>query len=211
MQRCSPIVVHGFLLAFSFVVSGSPALAATPAFTITATDVTMSSNGTSGVGSSTFTLTSLNGYTGTVFVGCISPTPPTGVNVPFCDLSPGPVRPAYTLTANQVVTGSIPLQNYIPPCNPCPVSLPHRGGHGLAPGLALAGALLLGFGFRRRAARWLTMTLLAVGALAGVAGISACGGGNSSVVTPGTYAYTVTAVDTNTAVSVTASINVTVP
>jgi hypothetical protein len=55
------------------------------------------------------------------------------------------------------------------------------------------------------------MTLLAVGALAGVAGISACGGGNSSVVTPGTYAYTVTAVDTNTAVSVTASINVTVP
>ncbi|MGA3071889.1 MAG: hypothetical protein ABSD43_16910 [Terracidiphilus sp.] len=88
--------------------------------------------------------------------------------------------------------------------------MPHRRGHGLAPGFALAGALLLGFGFRRRAARWFTLTLLAVGALAGLAGISACGG-NNSVVTPGTYAYTVTATDVNTSATVTATFNVTVP
>jgi hypothetical protein len=85
-----------------------------------------------------------------------------------------------------------------------------RGGHGLAPGLALAGALLLGFGFRRRAVRWHTLTMLAVGTLADLAGISACGA-NNDVVTPGTYAYTITATDVNTSVSVTTSVDVTVP
>jgi hypothetical protein len=68
----------------------------------------------------------------------------------------------------------------------------------------------LGFGFRRRRARWLTLTLLAVGALAGLAGISACGA-NNNVVTPGTYAYTIIATDVNTSVSVTTSANVVVP
>jgi hypothetical protein len=73
----------------------------------------------------------------------------------------------------------------------------------------------LGFGFRRRAARWLTLTLLAVGTLAGFAGISACGGNssNNSVATPGTYVYTFTAADmnSNSHVSVTTSVSVTVP
>jgi hypothetical protein len=120
------------------------------------------------------------------------------------------------LTANQVATGTISFVDSLPPCNPCPVSLPNRGGRKfeqrLAPGLALAGALLLGFGFRRRAARRLVLTLLAIGALAGLAGISACGG-NKSVVTPGTYVYTITAaaLDTNTRLSGTTSVNVTVP
>lgn len=90
------------------------------------------------------------------------------------------------------------------------MSLPRRRGHGLAQGLALAGALLFGFGFRRRAARWLTLTLFAVGTLTGLAGISACGG-NNSVVTPGTYAYTIMAKDLNTNASVTTSVNVIVP
>jgi hypothetical protein len=114
------------------------------------------------------------------------------------------------LTANQVVTGSIDFLNVHPPCNPCPVSLPRRRGSGLAQGLALAGALLLGFGFRRRAARWLVLIFLAVGTLAGLAGISACGG-NNSVVTPGTYTYTITAIDMKTDMFVTTTVNVTVP
>lgn len=122
-----------------------------------------------------------------------------------------PVVPPITLTANQVVTGTVPFYNFAAPCNsPCPVSLPRRGGHGPASGLALAGALLLGFGIRRRVARWLVLTLLAAGALASLAGISACGG-NNNVMTPGTYAYTITAADIDTQVSDTSSINVTVP
>jgi len=172
----------------------------------------MSSTSSSGTGSSAFTLTSVNGYVGTVGVNCSNLDPPAGVNVPICDFG-GPAFPvSYTLTANQVMTGSILFLNSQPPCKDgvCPVSLPHRGARRLAQGLTLAGALLFGFGFRRRAARWLTLTLLAVGTLAGLATISACGG-NNNAVTPGTYAYTIMAKDLTTNASVTTLVNVTVP
>jgi hypothetical protein len=87
-------------------------------------------------------------------------------------------------------------------------------GHLPAAGLALAGALMLGFGFRRRASRWLTLLLLAAGALASATGISGCSAGNP--MTSGTYQYTITAhwvdpVTTNTGIEVTTNINVTVP
>jgi hypothetical protein len=193
------------------VVSGSPALAASPYFTLAATNVTLSSSSSSGTGSSEITLTSVDGYTGTVGIICGAPAYQAGVTVPACNFGGPAVIAIMPLTANQVATGTIAFANSAPPCNRCPVSLPHRGGHGLAPGLTLAGALLLGFGFRRRATRWLTLTLLAVGLLAGLAGISACGGNSSSVVTPGTYAYTITAKDMNADAVVTTSINVTVP
>jgi len=87
--------------------------------------------------------------------------------------------------------------------------LPRPAGHKLATGLALAGVLLFGLGFRRSTRRWLVLTFLALGSLAGLVGFSACGSNN--VVTPGTYAYTIVATDTTTNVSVTTSINVTVP
>lgn len=206
MQRYRLLVALGLLLTLSFVVSGSAASAATPDFTVAATNVTMSSATSSGVGSSTFTLTSANGYAGTFVVDCVPPTPPAGVKVPICNFVPV-VRP-YTLTANQVVTGTIGFVNVS--CNYCAVPVARRGGYGLGQGLALVGALLFGFGFRRRAAHWLTLMLLTIGALAGLASIGACSG-NSNVVTPGTYVYTITATDTNTQVSEAASINVTVP
>src|SRR6202034_857014 len=57
-------------------------------------------------------LTSVNGYTGTVGINCSAPTPPTGVKLPFCG-SVVAFQP-YTLTANQVVTGSIGFVNAIP-------------------------------------------------------------------------------------------------
>jgi len=212
MQSYRLHVVLGIVALFSAMLLSTPALAATPSFTITATNATLSSNTSSGAGTSTFTLTSVNGYAGSIIVGCQPPTPPAGVKVPICSggyASPGaiPAQPPITLAANQVVTGTVPFYNMPVPV---PVSLPRRGGHGIAPGLALAGALLLGFGFRRMASRWLMLTLLAAATLAGLAGISACGG-NNSVVTPGTYAYTITATDTKTAVAVNTSINVMVP
>ena len=210
MQRYRLFAVLGFLFAFNLAYSGSPARAATPAFTLTASNVTMSSTTSSGVGSSSFTLASLNGYAGIVGINCSAPTPPAGSNVPICDFG-GPAWLPYPVSANQTTTGTVVFRNSAPPCNPCPVSLPLRRGHRpVAPGLALAGVLLLGFSFRRRAARWLTAILLAAGTLASLAGISACGG-NNSVVMPGTYAYTITAMDTNTSVRVTTTINVTVP
>jgi len=86
----------------------------------------------------------------------------------------------------------------------------NRRGHELATGLALAGALLSGLGLGRRGLRWLTLTLFAFCTLFALAGISACGG-NNNYVTPGTYAYTVTATDVATSATVTATFNVTVP
>jgi hypothetical protein len=214
MQRVRPLAILGIIAIVTL--SGVPLWAAAPSFTITATNVTMSAATSSGIGSSSFTLTSINGYAGQVRVNCQPPTPPAGVKVPYCGygIPSGPAaipaQPPITLTANEAVTGTIAFYNASVPCsNPCPASLPRRGVHGLPQGLALAGALLIGFGFRRRAGRWLTFTLFAVGALAGLAAISACG--SNSVVTPGTYAYTISATDVTTAVSVTTSVNVTVP
>ncbi len=218
MKDCRTSLFIVALFAFLAVLSIPNASAATPpsSFTIAATNVTMSSSIATGTGSSTFTLTSVNGYAGSIRVSCNIPTPIAGVSVPYCGAGVAaggaavPAVPPITLTANEAVPGTVAFYNATVPCgNPCPVSLPRPAGHKLASGIALAGVMLFGLGFRRRAARWLTLTLLAVGALAGLAAISACG--NNSVVTPGTYAYTIVATDTTTSVSVTSSINVTVP
>jgi hypothetical protein len=211
MRRHRAHVLLGSLLAAGLACF--PALAATPSFTIAATNVTMSSSGSSGQGSSSFTLTSVNGYAGTVGINCSAPTPPAGVTVPLCSFGGPAFSDFASLAANQAASGTIAFRNSMPPCNPCPVNLPRRRrDHGLSPDLALAAAFLFGFGFRRRAARRLTLTLFALGALAALAGISACAGNNSSIhVTPGTYAYTINAVDMNSNEVVTTSINVTVP
>lgn len=195
------------LLPFSPVYSGSPALAATPGFTITASNVTMSSNASDGYGSSNFTLNAVNGYSGTVQVRCEPPIPPAGVKIPYC--GGGAVTPPITLTANETTTGKMNFNNS---AVPEPVArIPSSTGHGMVPAMALAGSLLFGFGIHRRRARWFTLTLLAVGALGGLAATSGCGAGNTTFVTPGTYGYTMTATDISSAVSVSTTINVTVP
>lgn len=215
MNICKPFALAAFF-ACLVLVSGPKASAVTPSFTITATGATISTSTSSGTGASTFTLTSVNGYTGSVRVTCNSPAPVPGVTVPYCTYggqtsgAAVPVQPPIALTANETATGTMFFYNAPVPCsNPCPVSLPRSGGHRLAQGLALAGAVLFGLGFYRRRARWLTLTMLAIGSLAGIAGISACG--SNSVVTPGTYTYSLNAMDISTLVSVNTSIQVTVP
>jgi hypothetical protein len=182
-----------------------------PSFTISASSATMTANG---AGAIAWTLTSVNGFAGTVGVGCGPASPPAGAILPLCDYTGGAVaQQPYTLAANGAVTGNLNLVANIPPC-PCPVKLllrPRRGG---AESLALlAGTLLLGLGLRRRTARWLTPMLIAAGALIGLAGIGACGGGNT--LTPGTFAYTITAdqTGTNSGTFLTSNttVNVTVP
>jgi hypothetical protein len=198
-------VLFGSLLASSFWSPGSRALAATPDFTITATNVTMSSSSSSGAGSTSFTLTSVNGYTGSVSVTCVPSNIPARVRVPVCGGSVPP--PAYPLAANQVVTKTISLYNSPVPL---PASLMHRKSHGLVTGLALSGVLLCGFGTPARARRWFTLTLFALCAFFALAGFSACGASNN-YVTPGIYTYTVAATDVSASATVTASFNVTVP
>jgi hypothetical protein len=54
------------------------------------------------------------------------------------------------------------------------------------------------------------LALFALGTLTGLAGIGACGG-SSEAVTPGTYAYAITATDGETGTSVSTTIYVEVP
>ena len=207
MQRCR-LLVLGILTTFIVVFFSSSALAATPGFTITAANVTMSATGSNLV---TFTLTSVDGYSGTIEVICDpnATNAPVGATLPPCG-QPSPIADpeVYTLAANGTVQGSFPLITTFPPCSPCPVKL-DRPRRGFASGLALAGALLIGLGFRRRVARWFVLALLAFGTLAGPAGISACGGTSGGTLTPGVWPYVVQAWSQDETEAVT--INVTVP
>ena len=170
MRARSLLVLFGSFLAIISGLGTGQAQSATPSFTISAGNATMP---TSGAGAIPFTLTSVNGFAGSVWVGCGPANPPTGSILPQCNFT-GPIAPPpLTLTANGTVTGSLNLVAYIPPCttNPCPVNLQRRPPHRGAVNLAFAGALLLGLGFRRRARR-LGLVLLVVGVLAGFAGVA---------------------------------------
>jgi hypothetical protein len=192
------------LLALSLGIISAQAQPARPLFTISATNVTMSSSGSTGTGSTTFTLTSEDSYTGTIGITCYPTTEPAGAKLPYCG---GSAMIGHTLTANATVTGALPFFNVAVPVTPAASQVvPARVG---ATGLALAGAILLGFGFRRKTGRWLMLVLLAAGTLTGLATITGCGGSNS-VVTPGTYSFTIQGVDTNS-VKVTSTFEVTVP
>jgi hypothetical protein len=199
------------VFAFFVTLSGMNALAATPSFTITASNVTMSAAGFNSV---TFTLTSVDGYSGTINVICDPTKEPVGATLPLCG-QPSPIADpdVLTLAADGTVQGSFPLlTTFPPPCSgACPIRL-DRPRRRFASGLALAGALLVGLslGFRRRVARWFVLMLLIFGTLAGLSGISACGGTGGGTLTPGVWPYVVEAVGQDAA-SASVTINVTVP
>ena len=174
--------------------------AAAPDFTISATNATINA---AGKGTTNFTLTSQNGYTGSVFLSCAPANPPAGAQLPYCG---APAIPEIQLAADATVTGEIPLYTYPVPAN---AAQAHKSGGIPAAAMALADALLFGFGLRRKAPNWLVVALFAVGSLAGLAGISACGAG--SPLTHGTFAYSVVAKDANTNAALTSSFMVTVP
>jgi len=173
-------------LGFGAVLDNLPARAATPSFTISATNVTMPS---SGDGSIPFVLTSVDGYTGTVAVQCPEVNAPAGARIPYC--GGGPAF-AFDLTADETVNGNLTLTRY-----GVPVPL-------------AAGALLVGLALRRRRkAGWPTLALVLAGTLASLVEVIGCSGGASGM-TPGTYAYTITATDakTNEVVGTTANVTV---
>lgn len=166
----------------------------TPTFTLSVTNITLPASGS---GSIPITLSAVNGYTGTIVIACNPASPPSaGVLEPYCN--PPHFGPALfvTLSASEpTATVSIPVTSLPEPA--ANSKLDRWPGNGAA--VALAGVLMLGFGFRWRRARWPGLLLLGVGALIGFAGIGACAGGGSSgtqqTLTPGTYTYTVRAAD----------------
>jgi hypothetical protein len=175
-----------WVLAFGFALDSIPAHAFAPGFTISATNAIMPSSGN---GAIPFTLTSVDGYAGTVAVSCPEVNAPEGARVPYC--GGGPLI-AHPLTADQAFAGNLPLTPY-----GVPVPL-------------AAGALLTGLAFRRRRKAGSTRLALVVACtLAGLGELAGCAGGNSGM-TPGNYTYTITATDTKTNVVVSTTANVTV-
>jgi len=211
MQCYRKLILSGSLLAVVCALSGARALAVTP-FAITATDVTMPS---SGLGSSEFTVSGIPGA-GTVTIGCAYSGPATVAKIPqVCGVvgSPTiPVPPSETTFSGTILF--VPFGQTPPPGLGKLHGSPLLSGHLPAACLAMAGALMLGFSFRRRARRWLAMVVFATVALVGLAGINGCVEGN--IMTPGTYQYTISAAWTSSSPAIlslqtTTNINVTVP
>lgn len=193
-------------LALAALFAGlQPAAAVAQSFTIVATNIIMPTNGTAGV--SQVTLTSVGGYTGTIYVGCQYSGLTTSANLPICS---GYTMPNdFQLAANQTLTTGrvfypygVPIPLHLPAPPPGKVRAPLAA-------MALPGMVLLGLGLRRKSARWLAMLLLGTLALAGIA---ACAGSSSmATTTPGTYTYSITGTDISTNVTVSTTILVTVP
>jgi len=174
MRNHLPLFFFGLFLTVICGFSGVSALAATP-FAITATNVTMPSSGN---GTSQYTITGIPAA-GTVTISCLFTGTPTNANIPNCTYNTSFV--AIPVTAGQTLTGTVDFYPF---------------GHLPAAALALAGWIVLGFGFRRRARRWLAVAVLALGTLVGVSGINGCGGKGFPMTptpTPGTYQYTIIA------------------
>ncbi|MGB9409155.1 MAG: hypothetical protein WCA89_16600, partial [Terracidiphilus sp.] len=129
MQSRRLLVLFGSLLAVSFGFSGAPALAVTPPFAITATNVTMPMTGN---GSSQYTVTSIP-MTGTLGITCQYTGPMTVAKMPLCPMTP-PV--ANQVTAGQTFTGSITFYPYGAPVPAGLHRMPRRSGYLSATGLS---------------------------------------------------------------------------
>jgi hypothetical protein len=173
-----------FLYGLACGISGAQA---TPSFTLTASNTTMP---LSGVGSIPYTLTSVNGFSGTIYIGCSPPTEPAGVTIPICEVG-GPVI-EYALNSNETLKESIGLLASEPVPTP-------------------AGALMLGFGLRRKRASHFARLCFAVSLLGGLTALGACAGGQKTL-TPGSYTYTLTANEgSSSSPLISAAVTVTVP
>ncbi|HEY4010830.1 MAG TPA: hypothetical protein VGM11_11815, partial [Acidobacteriaceae bacterium] len=175
-----PALLVAVLLATLPAIAQSSA----PTFTLTTSNVSLSTNGT---GSIPYTLTAVNGYIGTIILRCQAPTVAAGVNIPYC--GGGPVVSS-TLnpkdTNYPVYTGSFPLYGN-------GVIVPSGIAVSRNPVVAIffIVALLSGLSLRRKTARRLTLPLFfaVLGALCCTTG---CGSASQGF-TPGTYKYVVSA------------------
>lgn len=201
------------LLLLTLLLAALPAVAqsSAPTFTLTTGNVSLSTTGT---GSIPYTLTSVDGYTGTVVVTCTAPTVPAGVSIPYCvvpssatncdpTLTNPPPANICSLTANQAFPSSFSLIG-----DSATASSGFIASHNPLLAILFIVALLSGLTLRRRSARRLTLPLFfaVLGALCCTTG---CGSAPRGF-TPGTYTYVISATQTPVPLSLTAKATVTI-
>jgi hypothetical protein len=194
------LVLSGLVLAISCASIEAGAVAVTP-LAIKATNVTMpsvttvhTSDGVTSIhlGSSQITVTGIPDD-GILTIKCWYSGPTTKAKIPLqCGPTGIPSRP---VTAGETFYGAVSFvpydQSYVPGVSQLRRA-PIVSGHLAATALALAGALMLGFGFRRNRLRRLGLAVFVVCILAGALESSASRR-KSHPMTPGTYQYTISA------------------
>jgi len=200
MQVCRFLVLCGLGLAVSCASIDVGAAAVTP-LAIKATNVTMpsvtavqTSDGVTSIhfGSSQITVTGIPDD-GILTIKCRYSGPTTKAKIPQqC----GPIGlPGKPVTAGETFYGDVIFvpydQSYVPGVSQLRRT-PVVSGRPAAAALALAGAWMLGLGFRRKTLHWSVLTVLAVVALAGALEASA-NGRKADQMTRGTYQYTISA------------------
>ena len=174
-----------FLASLALFTVRNASAATSPGFTITASNVSVSDTGS---GSSSYTVTSVDGFTGKVGVSCFAPEIDGSLAIPNCDVP----EQFLTIPANGSASGKMP---FTPPSN---VNAKNQGGDRRRPaGPLAAGALMLaGFAAARRRMRWnrtISALALCTGLLAGLSA-TGCGGHGGLAMAPGTYTYTIQAI-----------------
>jgi len=172
----------GLCVAAGLAIGAAPARGANPpAYAITAGNVMMPASGN---GETQFTVTGIPN-TGKLVMSCQYSGPSTiTAKLPIC--GGGPVY-AIQVTAGQTVKGTV---DFMPYGVPVPASAKRR--HAPVGTMLWAGLLLAGLSLRRRLPGGFLQAMVLMLALAGLGGIAACGG-NPNAMTPGTYAYTISA------------------
>lgn len=189
-KRCGSAAALAGMMTVAIGLCGAQTVPS-PGVTIAARNVTMASDGTGGI---PFTLTSTNKFAGRVMVVCAAPTPGPGVREPSCIVGIPAVASNLTLAADGTATGeaTVSANAPLPSAAVARLSSPrqrnHEGGGAI---LALAGALMVGWGLRRKTRRLGSQALGVAGLLVVLTGLAACGG--PATLTPGTYTYTLTA------------------
>ena len=186
---------------------GLPAWGATPGFTITASNVSMSDMGS---GTSNFTLTSTGGFTGQVSVDCSGPDPilvPLLI-LPICN----PPAEIFPLPANGTASGTI---QFVPPpsvqgsVDSERVPLRRNRSREVPFGAgACAAAMLFGVGFRRRFVRHLSVIMAFAVSAAALASVTGCIGKGGLAMTPGTYSYVISAASATLTSKATIQVNI---
>jgi hypothetical protein len=185
LSRDYPLLPAIFYISLAVLTAGDAAAATSPGFTIAASNVSVSDTGS---GSSSYTVTSVSGFTGQVGVSCFPPEINGALAIPNCDVP----EQFLTIPVNGSVSGKMP---FTPPTN---VTAKNDGGHKHHPaGPLAAGAMVLaGFAAARRRLRW-NRTLSGLALCAGLlASLSAtgCGGHGGLAMAHGTYSYNIQAV-----------------